>query len=197
MQRKACLAVGTFLRRTPHEKGGKKENTGLFAKRVGLKSLTNPFGRSSASARAPPPPPQPFLAQQRQDAPDKVTTVFTVRYIILPGRSRYGKAAYVVRYAISSTYGHRRTRQYGSVRVRRVRDGPLHGITIPAARQGWRARFINRLQQRITRTPGILLPPSDLPLTLRGNILRRPVDDPKLIFKSVRTVPRAPRLGSS
>lgn len=50
------------------------------------------------------------------------------------------------------------------------------------ARQGWR-RFINRLQQRITRTRG-----SFLRRTCRwprGNILRRPVVDPKLIFKSV------------
>jgi len=57
------------------------------------------------------------------------------------------------------------------------------------ARQGWR-RFINRLQQRITRTRG-----SFFHRTCRwprGNILRRPVDDPKLIFKSVHERFHAP-----
>lgn len=57
------------------------------------------------------------------------------------------------------------------------------------ARQGWR-RFINRLQQRITRTRG-----SFFCRTCRwpwGNILRRPVDDPKLIFKSVHERFHAP-----
>lgn len=143
---------------------------------------------------------RPFLARQRQDVPDKVTTVFTVRYIILPGG--LADPATGRRHVSSVTQFLPRTATvYDNMAVCesdvRDDDGPLHGITIPAVRQGWRARFINRLQQRITRTPRILLPPSDLPLTLRGNILRRPVDDPKLIFKSVRTVPRAPRLGSS